>query len=245
MAIDEIEPSKEEEEFIDINDRQKGVKKSLTRYLSRTKNFSGQAAEALMTDDESVFYGRIDIQKKLDWILLLFGAAQECVDLMFSTDFKRTKNFDPQNNEKVRTSAIHHVLEYWKTVKFAMPEFWSDMEQMPPINTKKSKEYPGTRNFQYRLLEETGIRAFSQLASELFSITWNMNDSSPDFQKIKHYLQAMSEREKVKKVLTKPKIDESVLDIDPDLKSTGKAGVKAIYRHLADELWQVIQENQK
>lgn len=242
MAVDNMEPKSEEREFIDINDNQKGVKKSLTRYLEREKSFFGMAANALMTDEESVFYGRIDTQKKEDWIVIQFGAVKECIELMFNTDFKRSKQFDPQQDEKVRTSAIAFVLKYWQTVKESMPEFWSDMEKMPSINTKKSKEYPGTNSFRYRLLEETGIRAFSKLASELFSITWIEGIRSPSFDKIEKYLEAMAKRDKVRRVLTKPKEDQTVLDLDPELKSTGKAGVNAIFRHLKDELLQVIQE---
>ena len=244
MAVDNIEPKTEEREFIDINDNQKGVKKSLTRYLDRNKSFYGMAALALMTDDESVFYGRIDTQKKEDWVIILFGAAKECIELMFSTDFKRYTGFDPDKDEKVRTSAIDFVLKYWQTVKESMPEFWSDMDKMPALNTKKSREQ-GTSQFSYRLLEETGIRAFSKLASKLFTATWMEQIKSPSFEEIAKYLRAMASRERVKRVLTKPKGDNQsvVLAIDPDLKSTGKAGVNAIFRHLEGELEQV--KNQK
>ncbi|WP_159786752.1 DGQHR domain-containing protein [Sodalinema gerasimenkoae] len=243
MAIDNIDPTTEEKEFIDINDNQKGVKKSLTRFLSRDQNFSGQAAYALMNDEESVFYGRIDSQKKYDWTLFLFGAAQECIELMFNHDFRVTKGFDPEQNSDLSQKAIQYILDYWKTVKNCMPELWSDIEKMPDLNQKRSKDYPGTRSFQYRLLEETGIRAFSKLASELFSMTWVNAAGSPAFEKIDIYLKAMSRREKVVRVLTKPKTDPTVLEIDPGLKSTGKAGVDAIFRHLKAELQQVIQEN--
>lgn len=242
MAVENIEPKIEEREFIDINDNQKGVKKSLTRFLDREKSFSGMAANALMTDEESVFYGRIDTQKKEDWIIIQFGATKECIELMFSTDFKRYTGFDPDTDEKVRASAIDLVLKYWQTVKESMPEFWSDMDKMPEINTKKTDDKPGTNRFRYRLLEETGIRALSKLASELFITTWMENIKSPSFDNIKKYLEAMATRDRVRLVLTKPREDQSVLALDPDLKSTGKAGVTAIFRHLKAELQQVIQE---
>lgn len=243
MAIDNMDPATEEKEFIDINDNQKGVKKSLTRFLSREENFSGQAAYALMNDEESVFYNRIDVQKKEDWILFLFGAAQECVELVFNYDFRVTKQFDPNKNPAVRQKAIQYILDYWRIVRDCMPELWADIEKMPNLNQRRSKDHPGTRAFDYRLLEETGIRAFSKLASELFSTTWISGAGSPGFEKIKIYLTEMSKREKVVRVLTKPKVDKTVLDIDPDLKSTGKAGVEAIFRHLKAELQQVIQDN--
>jgi DGQHR domain-containing protein len=241
MAVDNIEPKTEEREFIDINDNQKGVKKSLTRYLDRDKSFSGMAANALMTDEESVFYGRIDTQKKEDWIIFLFGAVKECIELTFpKKDFTpSTTPFDPYEDETVRTLAIDFVLKYWQTVKDSMPEFWSDMDKMPPLNTKKSKEQPGTSDFRYRLLEETGIRAFSKLAPELFTATWMESQRSPSFENIAKYLEKMANRDRVRRVLTKPKEDPTVLQLDPDLKSTGKAGVTAIFRHLKAEFQQI------
>ena len=79
MAILDMCLEREREEFVVINGKQIGVKKSLIRYLGREDTFQGRAADALMNDEESVFRGRIDEQKARDWTLILFGAAQECV----------------------------------------------------------------------------------------------------------------------------------------------------------------------
>jgi len=244
MAVHKLTVDQEKQEFVDINDNQKGVKKSLLRYLHRETKFSGQAANAMMEDEESVFKGRIDIQKKHDWTLFLFGAAQECVDLIFSRDFTAVIHFDPERNYEQREAGFDFILQYWKRVSQCMPEVWIDIDLMPPVGQNKSKEKPGTNAFRHRLLEETGIRAFSKLAAELFSATWIPALKSPSWETIEKYLKAMAAREKVNKVLTKPKLDGSILtDIDPDLKSSGKAGVDAIFRHLKSELTQVQQGN--
>jgi len=242
MAVDNMDIAIEKQEFVDINGNQKGVKKSLLVYLEREDNFSAMVALAMMEDEESVFKGRIDTQKKHDWTIFLFGAAKECVDLMFSKNFTAPKSFDPYLDKEVRAASIEFVLRYWRTVKDVMPEFWGDMEKMPNIGVRKSKDKPGTSDFDYRLLEETGIRAISKLAAKLFVTTWIDGIKSPSFDLISKYLENMASRERVKLVLSKPSKNESVLRLDSDLKSTGKAGVDAIFIYLESELQQVIQE---
>ncbi len=236
MAVDNLPEEEERQEFVNINDNQKGVKKSLIHYLSRDKTFAGRAATALAEDEESVFKGRIGIQKREDWDIFLFGAAKECVDLMFGKKMTQVKKFDPTKDESVQEAAIEFVLKYWKAVRDAMPEFWSDMDKMPPFGLKRSKEQPGVSAFHYRLLEETGIRAFSKLANELFFLTWMDPLKAPAFDAIKEYLGKMTESADVRKALTKPKHDATVLEMDPNLKSTGKAGVDAIFLYLEAEL---------
>lgn len=241
MAVDDLPQENERQEFVDINDNQKGVKKSLIHYLERDKFFHGRAAYALMEDEESVFKGRIDIQKKHDWTLILFGAAKECVELMYDAGFRKAKSFDPWKDESVQLAAIGHILDYWRAVRDTMPEYWSDMDLMPPVGTKKSKEEkPGTSAFKWRLLEETGIRAFSKLANELFGLTWMPGMRAPSFEAIRAHLSAMAGNEQVRKALTKTKLDKSITEWDPDLKSSGKAGVTAIFNYLRGALQEVV-----
>lgn len=242
MVLHDLDVDSEKQEFVDINDNQKGVKKSLLRYLNRDDAFSGMAAHGMMEDEESVFKGRIDIQKKQDWTIILFGAAQECVDLMFSKDFTSVKHFSPEQRPELRESAIEFVLRYWRTVSEAMPQLWADMEKMPPIGAKKTKERPGTKGFRYRLLEETGIRAMSRIGADLFSLTWIEGIRAPAWDAIEAYLRELASRDRVLRVFSKPSMDPGVISLDPELRSTGKAGVSAMYRHLKDELNDVVRQ---
>jgi DGQHR domain-containing protein len=246
MAIDDMTLEDEKQEFVDINGTQKGVKKSLLKYLDRHKTFAGRAATALMEDEESVFKGRIDEQRKNDWTLFLFGAAVECVDLMFG-DSLIPLDFNPRKDESVQESAIEFTLRYWRFVSECLDKYWSDIDHMPPVGTKKTKERRGTGAFQYRLLEETGIRAFSQLASDLFAITWIEHARSPSWDTLRDYLVGLSESETVATVLSKPKGEnkERVLALNPELKSTGKAGVRVMYIYLKGELNKVVQGGQR
>lgn len=236
MVVLDMDEEEEKREFVDINDNQQGVKKSLLRWLNKEDNFSGRAASALAGDEESVFLGRVDEQKKRDHTLFLFGAAVECVQLTFRTDFTVPKGFDPHKDEKLQESAIEMLLTFWRKVRDNMPTLWSDMYLMPPVGQSKSKEYPGTSQFRYRLLEETGIRAMSRLAGDIFSRAWVPDLKQPAWDAVEHYLRRLNDSERVQLVLTKHNRNPAVLQLDQELRSTGKAGVTAIHRHLVDAL---------
>ena len=240
MAIADMSLEDEKREFVDVNSNQRGVKKSLLRYLERHVSFSGKAATALMEDEESVFQGRIDEQKKRDWSLILFGAAQDCVDELFGRALQ-IKKFDPARYLHQQETALEFTLTYWRTVKEALPMFWADIDKLPAVRVHKSKEHPGTRAFEYRLLEETGLRAFSRLGCDLFAMTWMDALQTPSWETIAQYLASLGSDDHVQLVLSKPKLRPEVLQEDPLLKSTGKAGVERIHLHLKDALMKVAQ----
>ena len=239
MAIMNMSLEKERQEFVDINNKQQGVKKSLIRYLARDSAFSGRAAEALMTDEESVFRGRIDEQKARDWTVFLFGAAEECVKEMFDSAIKL--KFDPEKNEHQQEAALEFVLKYWQIVSDCFPLYWSDIELLPPIGASRSQQFPGRSQFKYRLLEETGIRAFSRLAGEVLNYSWIEGASSPSWATVEELMRILAESEVLEWVLAKPKFNPDVLSQDPLLKSTGKAGVDRIFMYLKDQFVRALQ----
>ena len=242
MAVADMSLEDEKQEFVDINGNQRGVKKSLLRYLDRHVSFSGRAATALMEDEESVFKGRIDEQKKRDWTIILFGAAQDCVSEMFGRTLQ-IKKFDPERQAHQQERALEFTLLYWRAVRDSLPRFWADIDRMPSVGAHRSKEQPGTRGFQYRLLEETGLRAFSRLACDLFAMTWMDALQTPSWDTIGQYLTCLGTSDKIDLVLSKPKLRLEVLQENPLLKSTGKAGVDTLYLYLKDELLSVAQNS--
>ena len=232
MLIEDLSIEEEKFDFIYVNDTQKGVKKSLLRFLEKDSEFSGQAAYALMDAEDSVFAGRIGIQKKDDWSLVLFGAIQECVLETYNRDLIAVTAFRPGETAESSARAIEFLLQYWKLVSSVLGVYWSDMAKMPPVNTHKSALHPGTKKFEFRLLEETGIRAMSRLGSDILQASWMSATQSPGWDKVAELLGKVAHDEKARLALTKPSLDERVTRMDPELKSTGKAGVTAIYRHL-------------
>jgi hypothetical protein len=167
---------------------------------------------------------------------MLFGAAKECVELMFGSLLRTSQSFDPNLDSSLREAAMEMVLRYWHTVSLSFPDLWSDIDSMPTPGHKKTKEKPGSSGFRYRLLEETGIRAFSKLGEKLFVAAWIPSLRSPSWEVVEAALGRLGQSSHVRLVLTKPRRNPSVLEVDPYLVSSGKAGVEALYRHLEAEL---------
>ncbi len=236
MLVGDMDVEEEKRNFVNINDTQQGVKKSLLKYLGRHANFSGAAATALLEDDDSVFKGRIGLEHKKDSDLFLFGAAAESVLLTFNTTYIKNTGFRPDESPENQTRAISFLLEYWKLVRQSFGYFWDDIKKMPDPGEPKSAERPGTTKFEWRILEETGVRAFSKLGADLLWKAWIEGSKVPAFEQVKKYLDELAKQPKVKLALTKPRLNPEVLEMDHDLKSTGKAGVEAIYRVLRAEL---------
>ena len=239
MAVMDMDVERERQEFVDINNNQRGVKKSLIRYLERDDSFAGRAAAALMEDEESVFRGRIDEQRRRDWTIVLFGAAQECVKEMFGPLLK--VKFNPEKSDRQQESGLVFVLKYWQIVSDSFPDYWADMRLMPSIGSQKSGDFPGRNGFQYRLLEETGIRAFARLANEVLTYAWIEGASAPSWDTVEDLMRKLSKSELVELILTKPIRNAAVEKFNPLLKSTGKAGVELIFTYLRSELVSAMQ----
>lgn len=233
MLIDDMNVEQEQQNFIDVNELQKGVKPSLLGYLRRDATFAGQAAHALMTDQDSVFCGRIARETKEDAALLLFKAMQECVLLTFDRTFVNATGFRPDGSDANRQKAISYLLKYWSLVQSVFATQWSDIENIPSPGEERDKEkHRGTRAFRYRVLEETGIRALSKLASLIFQQSWMKQSSSPGWDKVEELLKKVEKDERARLALTKPNLNPAVEELNPMLRLSGKAGVDAIYDFL-------------
>jgi hypothetical protein len=110
------------------------------------------------------------------------------------------------------------------------------MNLMPPVNGPRTAETPGSRSFEFRLLEENRHPRDIQLGSFSFRKTWVPVSNSPAWDQVESPLTRLRQQPEVKIVLTKPSKDSQVLEFDPLLRSTGKAGVSAIYNHLETAL---------
>lgn len=236
LAIGHLSVDQEQREFVAINDNQVGVKKSLIEWLKKDQTFSGQAAHALAYDPESVFVGRIGLQAKTGSDLVLFKAVKECVEELFPASFEQATGFRADKDDMTREVALEVTIRFWRSVKECLSPFWDDIKYLPPVGEPTTKDHPGALQFRYRLLEETGLRAFSRLGSRLLRMNWIGSEAGPAWELIEAILRRFAESDRIRLVLTKPKRDPKVLELDYNLGSSGKAGVAAMYAHLEAEL---------
>lgn len=237
MAVDFPNVGIESNEFEVINGKQKGIKKSHLMYIRKDQSFGGNAAEMLKEDDESVFKSRIAIANRNDWDLITFQAAEDLVNLTFDNYFCTNASFRPENSEENKAKAMEFLLKYWVTISTIFPEMW-EIGLLPSSGTKKSTSKPGRSKFSYRLLEETGLRAFAKLGSKIFFKAWIPNSQDIAWKNVEELLIKVSEDAVVKLVFQKITQDnrERIIAVDPKLQFTGAAGVGSLFNVLEGAL---------
>jgi DGQHR domain-containing protein len=231
VAVDFDDIKTESEEFETINGKQKGIKPSHLMYIRRGETFWGNAAYMLQNDSDSVFAGRIAIATRSDADLITFKAAQEIVALTFDNLFCQNA-FRPDEEEN-QLKAMSVLQNYWKLVSQVFQTMWSDINSLPRPGEKKLASQ-GRSKFEYRLLEETGLRAFGRLGSNILLKSWIPASQEIAWQTVEDYLRKVSSDPVVELVLQKlkPHNREEILSKDARLIQQGLAGEKTLYSFL-------------
>jgi hypothetical protein len=238
MAVEFANISTEADEFEVINGQQKGIKPSHLKYIRRTESFNGNAANMLKEDDDSVFQGRIAISARSDADLITFKAAGDLVDLTFNAFFCTNTKFKPGESEENQAKAMHFLQSYWKIVAQVFSVMWSDIALLPPPGNAKSTNHPGRTKFVHRLLEETGLRAFARLGSQVLYKAWIPGNTDVAMQTVEVLLTKIANDETVNLVMQKlkPHNRDDILAIDPKLIQQGTAGELPLYNILVGAL---------
>jgi len=238
MAVEFDSVTTESEEFETINGEQKGIKASHLKYIRRHDTFTGNVTTMLMEHADSVFCGRIAIATRNDWDLITFKAASELIEATYDSYFKTNTRFDPSLNEQNQSKAMLFILEYWRLVSTVFKPMWDDIQLMPPVGVKKSPAHPGRGRFKYRLLEETGLRAFAKLGSRILHRSWISTSDDVAWDNVEQLLRQIAADERSSLVLEKLKTHnrDQILEINAQLQFQGLAGVSALHTVLDGSL---------
>ena len=233
MAVEFVDIKTESDEFEVINGKQKGIKPSHLKYIRKNETFAGNAAGMLREDTDSIFYGRIAIATRADCDLITFKAATDLVAYTFDNIFC-TNAFRPDSSEENQQKAMHVLSEYWKKVSQVFSLQWSDIEYMPAIFSVKSPEHPGRSKFVYRILEETGLRAFAKLGAIILTKSWLRAGNDVAWQNVDDLLKKVASDPRTQLALQKikPHNKNEIIAIDPGLQMQGLAGEKTLYNIL-------------
>lgn len=147
----------EKEEFLTVNNTQKGVPKPLTAYLGDTDE--AQVAWGLNEDLSSPFKDRITRTKmERTHLFNLHSVAKQVTRLFALGDVQ-----DLDVAEK-----IEYMSRFWTIIADQLEEEWLDIDKL---------EVPGTgggrRGFNYKLLELTGLIAWSYTGAHIFSRSYS------------------------------------------------------------------------
>jgi DNA sulfur modification protein DndB len=141
IVLADLSLSEETEEFLAINDTQKGVPRSLNIMLGG----SDEALIAVELDDSdaSPFKDRITQITKSKGDLFSLAAVAKNV--------KRTFDHGAFEDLDIDTR-LDVMIQYWELIADAFPEEWSEMDSVP---------------MQFKLLETTGLIAWSLAATDI------------------------------------------------------------------------------
>ena len=146
----------EKDEFLVVNNTQKGVPKPLTTYLE--DDDEAQVAWALNEEADSPFRGRITrttIQKTQ--LFALHSVAKQVKRLFALGSLE-----DLSVEEKTEFAS-----RFWTVISDRLQREWSDIEKLDDEDGR------GRRDFQYKLLELTGLIAWAHTGASILSRSYN------------------------------------------------------------------------
>jgi hypothetical protein len=152
VLLPELSLEEERKEFLTINTTQKGVSASLGALLGDT--IESDVTWFLANDAESPFRERIAYNQQSKTTLFTYSAVCKAVKRTFAHAL--LDDFSIEDRAKA-------CMQYWTCIADALPDEWMDIENLtsdPPV---------GRSGFEYKLLEATGLIAWSMIAPEIIS----------------------------------------------------------------------------
>ena len=150
ILLPDLEIEEEKKEFIVVNNSQKGVPRPLTAYLEETEE--AKVAWALNEEQDGPFFARITrTSMQREHLFALHSVAKQVVR-MFALGSIQDVEIDDK---------VEYMSRFWNIVADTLEEEWSDIEKLD------DQEYRGRRDFEYKLLELTGLIAWSYVGAHI------------------------------------------------------------------------------
>ena len=159
FVVMNVSDDEERQLFLDINSNAKSVPTGIVSVLGRTTG--SLVAEELNSNPDSIFRGRFFISQKSP--ASLFNIASVAKEV--GNTFEHGVFEDIRDNVDLMFAFI---AGYWEIIATAFPNEWQDID-------KKSADK------QFKLLELTGLIAFSSAASQILVPAFNTEKMSMDF----------------------------------------------------------------
>ena len=156
ILLPDLTIKEEEQEFVVVNNSQKGVPKALTAYLEDTDE--AQVGWALNEDSDSPFRGRITRTRLQRMQLFALNSVVKQIRRLFS---------NPKFQGLIVDQKIEYMSRFWTIIADRLPEEWADIEKLD------DPEARGRRDFEYKLLELTGLIAWAYTGADIFSRSYN------------------------------------------------------------------------
>ena len=177
IFLPDLTLEQEIEQFVILNHIQKAVPKPLTSYLNVTDE--AQIALGLNEETNGPFTGRITkTSLKPTHLFALHSVAKQVKRLFSLGDSELNPHLDI--NQKIEIMS-----GFWKIIADQLPKEWSDIEKLDDPDTR------GRRDFEYKLLELTGLIAWTHTGAQIFSRSYN-EKTGMNWDQVRHLVEAAS-----------------------------------------------------
>ena len=156
ILLPDLTNDNEKKEFIVINNSQKGVPKPLTAYLEDTDE--AQVGWGLNEESDSPFKGRITRTTIQRTQLFALHSVAKQVKRLFSLGAVQDLDLDRK---------IEFMSRFWTIIADQLPEEWSDIDKLDNPDAR------GRRDFNFKLLELTGLVAWAHTGAQIFSRSYS------------------------------------------------------------------------
>jgi DNA sulfur modification protein DndB len=184
VLIENLSLDEETQEFSIINNTQVGVPKSLTEFIAAdnpllNSKIGGEfihLAWGLNTDQSSPFFGRITRTKMgPEHLFALHSVATE-LERMFSHGALVDLS---------REAKLEIIVKYWLLIQDAHSDMFDDV-----LKLGIPKE--GRRAFKYKLLELTGLIAWSRIGYQILGGCYDLNLAQMNWDKVQTQIEYLS-----------------------------------------------------
>ena len=158
ILLPDLNPEQETKEFITVNNTQKGVPKPLTAYLEATEE--AQIGWELNEQPNSPFKGRITKTSMQRTHLFSLHSVAKQVSRLFALGAVQDLDIDQK---------VEFMSEFWTIIADELEDEWSDIEKLDDPAIKGSRR----NTFEYKLLELTGLIAWSYTGAQIFSRSYS------------------------------------------------------------------------
>ncbi|HIA55029.1 MAG TPA: DGQHR domain-containing protein [Candidatus Melainabacteria bacterium] len=174
ILLEELTIEEEVEEFIVVNNTQKGVHRAQTEYLRDTEE--AQISWGLNEDPDSPFHGRISrVGTSKSHLFALHSVAKQMKVL-----FKHGSLEELDVDKKIEFSE-----RYFTIIADVLQEEWSDIELLDDSESR------GKRDFRYKLLELTGLIAWCTVGAIILHRS-HSEDTGMNWDNVKRLVQEAS-----------------------------------------------------
>ena len=156
IVLPNLTVEEELREFLDVNTTQKGVPKPLTAYLEYTPD--AQVAWSLNEEADSLLQNRITRTSMQRQHLFALHSVAKQVGRLFAIGALQDLDVDAK---------VEYMSRFWTIVADEKAEEWSDVEKLD------DPQFGGRRNFEFKLLELTGLIAWSLCGAHILSRSYS------------------------------------------------------------------------